>query len=146
MAKRFHLPALDAVAMEMALDAYRAACEHQMRLEDKWEPKESLLSKLDEFHRTRVAHENAFYRSRALIERANEVMRAVSRSAYNDPARLFPPMWDTFSEEVLRKSKDRSEQRVLGKIDAVNAYVRKTVPEWAALEDKILKDRRSRKG
>ncbi len=122
-AKPFVLPDLNSELLRMATLAYRSAVEHRVRLIKKWEPRDAELRKLDEFHRTRVAWENASYFADNVQELAGSVLMAAARGdkAY--------PMYSSVTDVLNSKHPTKDLRKVIDKIKAVlevfNGQVRK---------------------
>ena len=66
-------------AVQLALTAYKLAWKYRRAMQKQWAPRAEELRKLDAFHRTHVAWENADTRSEWLCEETGHVLlRAVS--------------------------------------------------------------------
>jgi len=87
-------------AAQLAITAYKLAWKYRRAVQKQWEPRLEEIRKLDEFHRTSVAWENAMTRSDWLCEEAGYVLlRAVSDRQ--------PLGVDRFKAEVFERCRNR---------------------------------------
>ena len=98
----------------LALAAYRAAVRHERAVEAQWAaPRGEELRRLDEFHRTRVAWENAATLAEWLREEAADTLLAVARGDR-------PLGWTKDRLEYVTKSRNRSIRAVLAQLRSLH--------------------------
>lgn len=104
------LPIPDAAVLAAAELAYRLAVLNGRRVDARWERRGAELRRLDEFHRTRVAWENAHVLAEWLCEEAGDLVLCVLR-------RAAPFQRSPLRAECFRKRHDRDFVRALVALD-----------------------------
>ena len=107
----FRLSPVDSRLASAAIAAYRLAVEYDVRVRERWASRGAELKRLDGWHRTRVAWENASFRAQRLKERAGDVLCwAVSH-------RTLVYSRDPFDVDRTFTSRDRDFVRALRALD-----------------------------
>lgn len=114
-------------AIKDAIAAYRGIVDHLRKLDEHWVPKHARLAKLDSFHRSRVARENAYYWGREIRDYAVDVLLSVVRGEVPDePVRIIHFRGD---EKYFRASATKNAQKCFDEIDALRKAVEKHARE-----------------
>ena len=114
----FKVPPLHDEAFAAAVDTYRVAFQHGVRVEAKWAPREEEVYKADEFSRLSVAHENEKYMVQKMCEWAGDMLKSAVRRGRPFPEHVY---CDNFDRYVLKDAK-----KVLEKLRATYKLVNGT--------------------
>ena len=90
----------DGTAVDLAIKAYRLACQYRKAIWKKWAPRREELRKLGEWNRSSIAFENDTYRSECLCEEAAQVLFCAVRGSQ-------PLGVDPLKVELFEKPKNR---------------------------------------